>query len=1122
MIRTIRKRDGRIKPFEPQKISNAILAAMKGCGINDAVLANKIAYKIASENKYEIDIEQVQDMVEVQLMEQAPVIAKEYIKYREERSRIRQRNNSLNRRVKDILTCKNIQNSNANVDEYSFGGRKNESANALQKEIALDDFIRPEVAKAHRENRLYVHDLSEYGIGSHNCLFADVSRLLTNGFATRNGDVRSANCFATACQLIAVIFQIQSQVQFGGVATAHIDFDLAPFVKKSFIKHYKIGLMYVDQNTEHNWDDFEWKVIDKYNESDNKEFTFDELLYDMSITDPVFKSYSVAAFNYANDMLEKEGSQSAQALYHNLNTLESRAGAQVPFTSINTGRDKSYEGRLVTKWMMQASIDGIGKHHETPIFPISIFQYKKGVNAKPEDPNYDLKKLAIQSLIKRIYPNIVNGDWSQNEDDQNNPDTFMATMGCVDGVEVITYLKSGFLFVESFERTWDRLSRFYEIKTSGTSEYMDLDDVLIFDSSSNGFVKTHRIIKNIDASNWRRIVFNNGRMLLATGDHPLPVKDKGRTFVDNMQIGDQIPCVWSQYNSPDMALNVSEDYAWALGAILCDGQYQKDIVSSFGLDETDIIDKYIEVTESLLNSTVHTYQQERGIKGEYYDVSIRGANKASVRNHLTTSFEGINKENRHIPQFVFSWSYENRLAFLCGMIDADGYSNVNGNRGCRIQIGSTNHELAIQQSLLAQSLGLPAKIYINHYDSKDQSKIRYRVEFSCCEDMIRYMASEKKKIKMTKPVNPSTPGYVSVTRIENLGYRDRFSYCVTTESDRFDVSGINSHNCRTLIGKDRHGLGYSKVGRGNVSPITINLPKIGIKHGICLGERQTPDTVGFFSELKELLKLGETALVDRFYHICSQDPRSGTFMYENGTIADFDKVIDKGIYEAMKHGTQALGFIGLAEACQAMFDKDHADGDLEVDAFALKVIETISDYAAEASERNDLNFSCYATPAENSCYTICQGLQKEFGKIPKVCDRDYITNSFHVPVWKKISIFDKLRIEARYTKYAKGGCITYVELESSVMDNPKAIEDIIDFAMDLDIPYLAFNFPIDTCDDCGYQGEIETKCPKCGGTSIKRLRRVTGYLTTDYRKFNKGKISEVHDRVKHSAYTKLE
>lgn len=208
------------------------------------------------------------------------------------------------------------------------------------------------------------------------------------------------------------------------------------------------------------------------------------------------------------------------------------------------------------------------------------------------------------------------------------------------------------------------------------------------------------------------------------------------------------------------------------------------------------------------------------------------------------------------------------------------------------------------------------------------------------------------------------------------------------------------------------------------------------------------------------------------------------------------------------------------EYYEAVYDSLGSQTDSKVHEFALSVVKRIYDYAKEASERNDLNFGCYFTPAEGLCRTALKSLREQYGIIPNVTSHEYLTNSVHVPVWQKVSIYDKLRIEAPFTKYATSGCITYIELESTFVQNTKAVEDIIDYAFDvLDIPYLAFNFPIDSCLDCGYQGEFNNECPECGSKNIQQLRRVTGYLTTDYRNFNEGKQAEVEERVKHSAYT---
>ena len=730
------KRDGTRVLFNPDKIVQAINKAMISTygAVYETDTAEEIANLIAEKN-IEMTVEQIQDLVESYLMKsEYPEVAKEYILYRDQRSKARLRRSKLLTAVMRRTEATAVENSNANVDEKSFSGREKEASADVQKVIALDYTLSPEIGNAHKNMLLYQHDLEKTNIGQHNCLFADLGKLFNEGFVTRNGDVRPPSTFGSACQQTAVIFQCQSQVQFGGVGTVHLDYDLAPFVKKSYQK--KLEQYYTDV-----------EGMSK----ENAKLVVKAKFPDLDMENPYYNNEP--AHRFAVAQVERDGAQAAEAMFHNLNTLESRAGSQVPFTSINFGRDTSIEGRFVTRKMLEASLAGIGKHHLTPIFPISIFQYKVGCNANPEDPNYDLKQLAIESLSKRIYPNFVNCDFSEAHEDLNNPDTYFATMGC-----------------------------------------------------------------------------------------------------------------------------------------------------------------------------------------------------------------------------------------------------------------------------------------------------------------------------------------------------------------------------RTMLGYDRFSDSYNRVGRGNLVPNTMILPKLGIEYGICLGEREKPDLDGFWSAFEDLLMLCEQGLLERFDIMVNQPPEAAPFMYQNGTMKDAQECRMSN-YEALKHGTLAMGYIGIAEMCQALFGKNHAE-DPEVHAFALSIVKRINEYAKEAAERNNLNFSCYATPAEGLCHTAVKALRKQYGVIPNVTDKEFLTNSHHVPVWHEIGIFEKLAVEAPFCKYPTGGCITYVELDSTFVKNTKAIEQIIDYAFkELNIPYLAFNFPIDSCLDCGYQGEFNDACPECGSENIQQLRRVTGYLTTDYRHFNKGKQSEVEHRVKHSKFS---
>ena len=267
----------------------------------------------------------------------------------------------------------------------------------------------------------------------------------------------------------------------------------------------------------------------------------------------------------------------------------------------------------------------------------------------------------------------------------------------------------------------------------------------------------------------------------------------------------------------------------------------------------------------------------------------------------------------------------------------------------------------------------------------------------------------------------------------------------------------------------------------------------------------------FISILDTAIHDARDMLLERFEWICSQSPESAKFMYENGLMAGYD---GKDIRSALKHGTLAVGQLGLAETLQILIGCDHTE---EKGMELAKRIEGLfKTRCAEFKEEYKLNFGVYYSPAENLCYTAMQKFKDKYGIIPNVSDKDFFTNSMHVPVWKKMTPFEKIDIESQLTGYSSAGCITYVELESSVKHNIDALETIVKYAMKKDIPDFAINVPNDMCQDCGYTDEINDECPMCGGGIIQRLRRVTGYLTGDYKSaFNLGKQQEVEMRVKH-------
>lgn len=315
--------------------------------------------------------------------------------------------------------------------------------------------------------------------------------------------------------------------------------------------------------------------------------------------------------------------------------------------------------------------------------------------------------------------------------------------------------------------------------------------------------------------------------------------------------------------------------------------------------------------------------------------------------------------------------------------------------------------------------------------------------------------------------------------------------------------------CRTVNGADINaepGVNpQTKDGRGNLAPVTIIMPTLAMEAG--------GDIEKFFEILDQKIHEAKEMLLERYEFMCAQSPDSAKFMYENGTMSGYKP--EEGIRSALKHGTLVIGQLGLAETLQILIGKDHTTK--EGMELAKRIEQLFKDRCAEFKKAEHLNFGVYYTPAENLCYTAMKKFKDKYGEIENVSDKDFFTNSIHVPVWKKVSPLEKIDIESQLTGYSNAGCITYVELESTCKNNLEALEQIVNYAMDKDIPYFAINVPNDTCLECGYTDEFNDKCPICGSEHIQQLRRVTGYLTGNYKTaFNKGKQQEVELRYKHT------
>lgn len=770
-----------------------------------------------------------------------------------------------------------------------------------------------------------------------------------------------------------------------------------------------------------------------------------------------------------------------------------------------------------------------------PAFPKLIYVLEPD-NIVENSKYWYLTKLAAECTSKRLVPDYI----SEKVMMELKGDVYTC-MGCVDGKEIITYKIKNTLYVESFERAWKRLSDNFDIKHQFNEEnpnlYMNLQNVTIYDTEK-GFVEANRIIRNM-SEEWIDINFSNGRRLLCTTDHQLTLRDGKDVLASQLKLGDKILINSSQYTEDTIMFN--SDKAWLLGFMLCDGCYQNNhifgSIAAFGEDEIE--EKFYDTFTKYFGLDVKTVLQERGKKGTYKDLcAIADENEGmqSAINYFTSKFGGINKLNRQIPNEVFSWNYNAKLAFLAGMIDADGYinSHQNKNNFSTVQIGSTNKELALGQMALAQALGMPAKLYHNHYNKRNPKLIRYRIEFCPNDELINYIVCKK---KYDNYIESNVSGHEIESKVIGINpiHKQMYSYDVTTSSEHFEVSGIYSHNCRSFLTVDRFSDKVGNIsnaknfddskhkyyGRFNQGVVTISLPDIALS-----SEGNMDKFWKIFDERTELCHKALRARHDRLLGTSSD---VAPILWQYGALARLNKheKIDRLLYDG--YSTISLGYAGLYECVKFMTGHSHSDEGIG-EEFGLKVMQALNDKCNEWKEKENIDYSLYGTPLESTTYKFAKSLKNRFGKDVFIkldgSDRNYITNSYHIPVFEPIIAFEKLRIESKFQKLSPGGAISYIEIPS-MSHNIEAILEVIKFIYE-NITYAEINTKSCYCEKCGYDGDIplvedkngtlKWECPNCHNTDNTTMDiafRVCGYIGTAKNGGNQGRYGDIHDRVYH-------
>lgn len=724
------KRSGQRVNFNDTKIA---LAVKKGFDSvyeeYDEKLVNKVKEKVLSEirknykDRKTIGVEDIQDITEKELkILKYDEVYESFKSYRERRAASREAFvvKQQHKFVKAIESLglksaneENAKRENANVDGDGPMGTMLHFGSTVSREFAKAYLMDAKYARAHDEGYIHIHDLDFWAMGTTTCTQIDLNKLFKNGFSTGHGYLRTPNSIMSYAALAAIAIQSNQNEQHGGQSIPAFDYYLAPGVLKSFKKEFK--------QTLYDLLEFEGfielinfnKIIEIIDKLESIEFDFG-LFKDILYKSEKLKEILHNAYKKALQKVDRYTYQAMEAFIHNLNTMHSRAGAQVPFSSVNFGTDTSKEGRMVIKNYLLAVDAGLG-HGETPIFPISIFKVKEGVNYFEEDPNYDLFRLACKVSAKRLFPNF--------------------------------------------------------------------------------------------------------------------------SFLD------------STFNKP----------------FLKEGDYDTEV----------------------------------------------------------------------------------------------------GYMGCRT-----------------------------------------RVLANVCGPSI-------------------TPG------------------------------------------------------RGNLSFTSINLPRLGIKHGIALGEEKA-DMKGFYEELDNLMDLVKGQLLQRFECQCSKSRANFKFLLGAGVWINSEKLENNSkLRTVLKHGTLSIGFIGLAETLKALIGEHHGESE-KAQKLGEEIIKHMRDKCDEYTKEYNLNFTLLATPAEGLSGRFVAMDRSIYGKIKGVTDRDYYTNSFHVPVYYKTTVKHKLEVEGVYHKYTNAGHISYIELDGDTVNNVEAFESVVRIMHDSDIGYGAINHPVDRDPVCGYVGVIKDVCPRCG------------------------------------------
>ncbi|MEE1071238.1 MAG: anaerobic ribonucleoside-triphosphate reductase, partial [Cellulosilyticum sp.] len=956
---------------------------------------------------------------------------------------------------------------NSNTDSALVATKRCLIFNELNKRLYRKFFMRHDELDACKDGYIYIHDQSAR-LDTINCDLFDVASVMHGGFEMGNIHYNEPKTLDTAFDVLGDIILSCASQQYGGFTVPEIDKILKPYAEKSYTK-------------------YRWECL--------------QLCGDLNKSN-----------EWAMGKVKRDFEQGYQGLEMKLNSVGSSRG-DYPFITISFGLGVEHFERMCTQTILEVHAKGQGAdgHKKPVLFPKLVFLYDSKLHGE-SCINNDLFECALECSSKTMYPDYLS---LEHDEIYQKYGVAISPMGCFKGDHVLGFMQQDIPFAQSIERTWDWLSSTVPVKTQIEGQphkYIDVSNLnfKVWDTAKQDYVKVNTFIRNVQ-DNWVNVKLSNGRYLDVTSDHPFETENRGVVQAKNLVLGDKIK---ANYGAPTFTESgeINNSLAWLYGAMLCDGCYQNySVFASFGVDEEDVIDKFIGAFQENYKLAPEVKLQKRGKKGTYYDVRVKSSLVHSLKsliNEFTSVFGGVQKIYRHIPSFIWNSNRENKLHFLAGMFDADG--SIKYDDGLA-SLGSTNHELAYEQMYLIQSLGMPCKIRKNYYKGKQNSdKYRVAVDFYPTAELIECLTSQKKVNNFAGEKHfKNTPDVVEVIGLDMVEGTD-YAYDLSTESAHFEVNGVYSHNCRAFLSPWYKKGGMAPVddtdkpvfvGRFNMGVVSLHLPMILAK-----ARKENKDFYEVLDFYLEMIRRIHKRTIDYLGEMRASTNPVG--FCEGGFYGGHLKPSDK-IKPLLKAMTISFGITALNEL-QRLYNGKSL---VEDGAFALEVMEHINCKIEQYKKEDGILYAIYGTPAESLCGKQVEQFRKLYGIVEGVSDRAYVSNSFHCHVTEDISPILKQDLEERFWHLFAGGRIQYVRYPLSY--NIDAIRTLVTRAMKKGF-YEGVNMALAYCDDCGADKIEGDVCPVCGSKNLTKIDRMNGYLSYSRIKgdtrLNSAKMAELSER----------